>query len=198
MNDQSPYSRLGVSEDASFEEIREIRDRLLEQCDGDEKQQELLEAAYDAILMDRLRQRQEGKIKVPDRIRYPERLAPIAPTPEVMPVVKGPAWFQRLLDTPSLQEIGVSFGVFAALGLWGALDFPRLSFTLALGVLSSLYFINRKERKLGRAALLTIVALVVGLLLAGGAAQVLGGPMAQVVFAGITFVVMWAVACFLR
>ncbi len=72
MSDQNPYEKLGVSEDASFDEIQEARNRLLEQHGGDGKNLEMIEAAYDAILMERLRMRQEGKIKVPERIRFPE------------------------------------------------------------------------------------------------------------------------------
>ncbi|WP_017804012.1 CPP1-like family protein, partial [Nodularia spumigena] len=72
MSDQNPYEKLGVSEDASFDEIQDARNRQLEQYNGDAKSLELIEVAYDAILMDRLRMRQEGKIKVPERIRFPE------------------------------------------------------------------------------------------------------------------------------
>jgi hypothetical protein len=74
MSEQSPYEKLGVSEEASFDEIQDVRNRLLQQYSGDSKRVEVIEAAYDAILMDRLRMRQEGKIKVPERIRFPERL----------------------------------------------------------------------------------------------------------------------------
>ncbi|MBD2105009.1 CPP1-like family protein [Leptolyngbya sp. FACHB-261] len=198
MNDQSPYRRLGVSEDASFEEIREVRDRLIEQLEGDEKQVASIEAAYDAILMDRLRLRQEGKIKVPDRIRYPERLVQPPPSVVTAPAPRGPAWFQQLVDTPPPKEIGVSFAVFAGLGLWGILDPLRVTFALALGVLASLYFLNRKERKLGRAVLLTLGALVGGVLLAGFVAGLLSPGINQLVFSGLTFLVLWLIACFLR
>ncbi len=198
MNDQSPYRRLGVSEDASFEEIREVRDRLLEQFEGDEKQRENIEAAYDAVLMDRLRLRQEGKIKVPDRIRYPERLIQPPPSPSALPAAQRLAWFQRLLDSPNRQEIGVSLAVFGGLGLWGVLDPVRMTFGLAVGVLASLYFLNRKERKLGRALLLTLAALVTGVILASTAANLLGVGLGHPVFTAVTYLVLWLVACFLR
>jgi hypothetical protein len=76
MSEQSPYEQLGVTIDASFDEIQEARDRLTDQHSGERQVVESIEAAYDAILMDRLRMRQEGKIKVPERIRFPERQAP--------------------------------------------------------------------------------------------------------------------------
>ncbi|MFN6035094.1 MAG: CPP1-like family protein, partial [Dolichospermum sp.] len=55
MSDQSPYEKIGVSEDASFDEIQEARNRLLEKYGGEGNSREVIEAAYDAILMDRLR-----------------------------------------------------------------------------------------------------------------------------------------------
>ena len=65
MSDQNPYEKLGVTEDASFDEIQDAKGRLMQQHRGDQKLVESVEAAYDAIIMDRLRMRQEGKIKVP-------------------------------------------------------------------------------------------------------------------------------------
>jgi hypothetical protein len=74
MSEQNPYEQLGVTEESSFEEIQEAKQRLVQQYQNDSKIVELIEAAYDSVLMDRLRMRQEGRIKVPDRIRFPERL----------------------------------------------------------------------------------------------------------------------------
>ena len=74
MSDQNYYDTLGLDENSSFEEIQEAKERLIAQCEDDRKQKEAIEAAYDAILMERLRLRQEGKIKVPDRIRFAEEV----------------------------------------------------------------------------------------------------------------------------
>ncbi len=80
MSDQNPYEKLGVTENATFDEIQDARNHLLQQYSGDPKRLETVEAAYDAILMDRLRMRQDGKIKVPEGIRFAERLSQPAPT----------------------------------------------------------------------------------------------------------------------
>ncbi|MEM9511364.1 MAG: CPP1-like family protein, partial [Cyanobacteria bacterium P01_E01_bin.48] len=69
MDGNSPHQVLGIAQDASFEEIKAARDHLLQQLTQDEVQQRLVEQAYDAILMERLRLRQEGKIPIPDDIR---------------------------------------------------------------------------------------------------------------------------------
>ncbi len=68
MSSQSPYEQLGVESDASFDEIQEAKNRLMQQYQGNQPTLETIEAAYDAIIMERLRMRQEGRIKVPDVI----------------------------------------------------------------------------------------------------------------------------------
>ena len=201
MSDLNHYQQLGVDENASFEEIQNARNRLVEEQEGDRKQQEAIEAAYDAILMDRLRLRQEGKIKVPDRIRFPERL--VEPPPEFTPVPskQTPDWLQRFIDTPSRTDIVWPAGIFAALSLL-SLTAPPVA--LALGVGFSLYFLNRKERKFGRAFLLTLLGLMVGVIVGlwlGGFVepQLRSIDIAVEAFAAlITFITLWLITSFLR
>ncbi|MGF1514536.1 MAG: CPP1-like family protein [Elainellaceae cyanobacterium] len=163
MSTQSSYDKLGVDENSSFEEIQNARSRLLSEHGSDRKLADDIEAAYDTILMDRLRLRQEGKIRVPDRIRFPERLAAEAPAQSTSaPSQASMGWLQRSLDNPSQSEI-----IWPALSFVGvgALSIASPSVALALGVGFCLYFLNRKERKFGRALLLTFAALVVGVAL---------------------------------
>lgn len=200
MSSQNPYELLGVAENASFDEIQDARLRLQEQYASDQKLLSTIEAAYDAVLMDRLRLRQEGKIKVPDRIRFPERLAPVPTTPTPMPTPAAPNWLQRFLDTPSQGDIVVPAAIFFALG--GLTFVLEPSLTLALGAGVSLYFLNRKEHKFGRSLLLTLAGLAVGLLLGGvlttlvPSLQFVGS--AGAVAACASFVVLWLVSALLR
>ncbi|MEO0409265.1 MAG: CPP1-like family protein [Cyanobacteria bacterium P01_A01_bin.135] len=163
MSTQSHYDKLGVDENSSFEEIQNARSRLLDEHGSDRKLAEDIEAAYDAILMDRLRLRQEGKIRVPDRIRFPERLTAESPAQPGSPAPKQSfGWLQRVIDNPSQSEVlwpAISFAGIGALGLMSP------SVALALGVGFCLYFLNRKENKFGRAFLLTIASLLVGIVL---------------------------------
>ena len=64
MSDQNPYEILGVSEEATFDEIQNVRSRLLEEHRDAGKHLEIIETAYDAILMERLRMLPEDEFGV--------------------------------------------------------------------------------------------------------------------------------------
>ena len=206
MSNQNPYEQLGVSEESSFEEIKSARDRLFAEHGGDRQQQEALEAAYDAVLMDRLRLRQEGKIKVPDRIRFPEKIVPPPSNPAPAAANQSPGWIQRLIDTPAPADIWLPAGILTALSVGVAcLPSPNvLQMAWVAGLGSSFYFLYRKERKLGRAVLLGLTGLIVGFFLGGLLGGVLHTQLALLglsleVFATIvTFVILWLISSFLR
>jgi hypothetical protein len=207
MSDQSPYEKLGVSEDASFDEIQDTRNRLLEQHGGDGNVREVIETAYDAILMERLRMRQEGKIKVPERIRFPEMRVPSSPQANSTLGRQPPAWLQRSLDQPTLKDVllpGACYLGLSAIGLFypsGGEQVLQLALVVGVGV--GVYFLNRKEGKFGRAVLFTLVSLIAGLI-AGGliAGWVLPLPVisltANQFSTLLTFILMWLVSSFLR
>ncbi len=201
MSEINHYEKLGLDENSSFDEIQNARNRLIEEHSGDRKQQETIEAAYDAILMDRLRLRQEGKIKVPDRIRFPERLADSPPDTNTASMKQAPEWLQRFIDTPSRDEILWPAVSFLAIGL---LSLAYAPFSLALAVGLSLYFLNRKERKFGRAILLTLVGLIGGILLGLQIAALMEGQLAtfsitvESFAAVVTAFILWLISSFLR
>ncbi|MBW4649947.1 MAG: CPP1-like family protein [Kastovskya adunca ATA6-11-RM4] len=208
MSDQNHYEKLGVTEDASFDEIQDARKRLMQQHRDDQKLMESVEAAYDAIIMERLRMRQEGKIKVPERIRFPERLSQTPPSVPQTAANQSPAWLRRFVDTPSLEDILWSAGAFLLLSalaiFYPAPDEAILPLAIALGFGFNIYFLNRKERQFGRALLLTLAGLVVGI----GIGSVLGGALQTQLtnfnltvetFASlVTFVILWLISSFLR
>lgn len=202
MREESYYEVLGVGEDASFDEIKRAKDRLVGECQDDQKRIELIEAAYDSVLMERLRMRQEGKIPVPDRIRFPERqvTAPAA-EPDNRSTAPAPDWLQNFLDTPSRNDILWPGGAMLVTALVGV-SAPPIGLALGIGV--CIYFLTRKERKFGRAVLLTFggffAGVVVGSLLGGLMAGQLGmlGLSTDAFAMIITLVVLWLVSSFLR
>ena len=207
MSDQSPYEKLGVSEDASFDEIQDVRNRLLEQHGADGNVREVIEAAYDAILMERLRMRQEGKIKVPERIRFPEKRVPSSPQTSQTLGQQSPAWLKRSIDQPTLTDVLLPgawyLGLSATSVLYPGGSEQVLKLSLVVGVAIGVYFLNRKEGKFGRAVLFTLVSLIAGLI-AGGllAGLILPSPLitltANQFSTLLTFILMWLVSSFLR
>jgi len=88
----------------------------------------------------------------------------------------------------------------SGLSIYPAANNSLLQLTLALGVGSCLYFLNRKEQKFGRAVLLTVMGLVLGLLL-GGILSSLVSPAfipTEKFIALFTFLTLWLVSSFLR
>ena len=206
MSEQNPYEQLGVTEESSFEEIQEAKQRLVQQYQNDSKIVELIEAAYDSVLMDRLRMRQEGRIKVPDRIRFPERLTiPV----ESKPVTsnKSPNWWKSSIDTPSAQDIVVPAVIYACLGAITLLvpdpSGSLLPLLLAFGVFVNIYFFNRKEKRFGRALLFTLAGLVLGVALGAGLASLAAKADLNIfgdrpIYALVTFLIFWVISSFFR
>lgn len=206
------YETLGLTEASSFEEVQSARAQLVTACKDNPKKQQEVEAAYDAILMERLRLRQEGKIKVPDRIRFAEKQTRSKP---LLPTFGGnsdstPQWFSDLLDQPeSSGELLWPSVIFVSLvGLAWFLQSDEAvgaSVALALGLMAAVYFLNQKTKKLWRSVGLSTVGLIVGLCLGLLVAQILRGqgtvlPASQVssLSTSITLTVLWFVTGFLR
>ena len=201
MSVQNHYETLGVDESSSFDEIQDARDRLLDEFASDRKHKEAIEAAYDAILMERLRMRQEGKIKVPDRIRFPERLTESPKQSVANQTKKAPEWLSRFMDNPNRNDVLLPAGVFFGAGV---LSVMSGSVGLALGVIASLFFINRKENKFLRALLLTMAALALGVAVGVTLEPLMSSQLRAInldlpAFIGIvTSFFFWLVSSFLR
>ncbi|AFY71151.1 hypothetical protein Pse7367_2898 [Thalassoporum mexicanum PCC 7367] len=203
MSETTPYEKLGINEDASFEEVRDARDRLMNTLKGDEQQQEAIEAAYDAVLMDRLRARQAGTLKVPDRIRFPEKVATetLSKPTVAQTTASAPNWLVNSLDTPNNQEILTCSGVFAGLGILSIWRPDVAPTWLALAWMASIFFLTRKERKFWRSVTISFIAICVATLLGllieqmpAFMSETFPGPIAM----AFMLVVIWLVSCFVR
>jgi hypothetical protein len=207
MSQQSPYEQLGVAEDATFEEIQAAKQRVIAQLSGDRQLQDNIEAAYDAILMERLKLRQQNKIKVPEEIRYPEKLLTAVPSFTPPSLTNSSTWLGDTFERPSRSDILTTSGVYAVLG--GAALIPSVSSSglptlMALGTGFSLYFINQKQRRFKRALLGSLIALVVGTVVAGILVNYLHLPIERIglhgdIFAGLlTCLCLWIVSSFTK
>ena len=204
---ESNYKTLGLDESSSFEEVQVARKRLLEECEGDLKQKEAIEAAYDAILMERLRMRQEGKIKVPDRIRFAEKAAEsTAATPKMsLPAPATPGWLQDWLDTPSRDDILWPSVVFLALAALAWFTINSAPTALGFAVAATIFFLNRKEHRFWRSFAFAAGGLLIGVLLGSLAIslvgqQSLGMPPERLnaLVAIVTMALLWFTSSFLR
>ena len=151
--------------------------------------------------------RQEGKIKVPERIRFPERLVQSAPKESPTKSEKSPAWLQRMIDKPTPPEVLLPgawyLGLSAISVFYQAGGDSVLSLALVVGVGISVYFLNRKESKFGRSVLLTLVGLILGLIVGGVVAGWLVPQMKFIVTPNqfstvLTFILLWLINSFLR
>ena len=206
------YETLGLTEASSFEEVQSARKRLVEDYEDSPQKRETIEAAYDAILMERLRLRQEGKIKVPDRIRFAEKQAkPTVSSTTGLGIGESsrPQWFSDLLDQPESSELLWPSIIFAALAstpwLLSSEGSLVASTALGVGMMGAIYFLNQKTRKLWRSLGLTSAALIVGLALGLVIVQIFSSQgtalsEAQIssLAASITLLVLWFVSSFLR
>lgn len=209
MSQENPYELLGVSDNASFDEIQSAKTRICEENKSNAQMVEKVEAAYDAVIMERLKLRQDGKIKVPERIRFPERNKVETVTSNPIPTINSSNWLQNFMDNPSQEEILLPTGVFLGLAV---LSFfvsntpgSPLTLFLALGFTANVYFLTRKENRFGRSLLITIAALVVGVGLAAAIAAslassgvTLNAEQAGATNASFAFLLFWITSCFLR
>lgn len=192
MSEPNPYRILGISENARFEEIQEAKMHLLEQYATDEKRQQAVEMAYDTILMQRLKMRQDGKIKVPERIRYPERtvFARPAQQPPARPVQQ---WWKQWLTNINVSDAGISALVFVAIwALYAALSVGAQgepTYAIAIALFAVIYFLFRKIRVFWRAILYSLGALVVAVLVSESLLQYF--PAAGALKGAVLFAILW-------
>lgn len=85
---QDPYKRLGIRQDASFEAVQSAKQARLRESSADPRAQALIESAYDAVLMDRLKERQQGRVSSAARTASQQENAPTASSPAISGAVK--------------------------------------------------------------------------------------------------------------
>ncbi|ONK75111.1 uncharacterized protein A4U43_C03F13480 [Asparagus officinalis] len=148
-----PYKCLGVTPDASEEEITSARNFLLQQYAGHEKSVESIEAAYEKILMASFRARKKTKINLKSRLKKK--------------VEESPPWFKTLLSYFEIPAMGVILRrlfLFAFMGAWSIMNSGSNgpAFQVALSFGSCIYFLNDKMQNVIRASATGFAALVVG------------------------------------
>ena len=92
---EDPYTRLGLSQDATFEQVQAAKARFIADVDGDDQARARVEAAYDAVLMARLRGRQQGQVS-PAAATASQREEGVGSAPLTGPSFPGTSVLQKL------------------------------------------------------------------------------------------------------
>jgi hypothetical protein len=82
-----PYRRLGVAPDASFDDVQAAKLARLEEAGEDPMARSRIEAAYDAVLMDRLKERQQGRVSSAARTASQREQASPPPSRPALPAL---------------------------------------------------------------------------------------------------------------
>ena len=185
----SPYERLGIAPDASFDEVQAARRERLAALEGDGQAQAQVEAAYDAVLMERLRERQQGKVSSaavtaskreelkPAAVRTPSR--PSLPALPALPQISGAKLKRPSFTLPTLALAEgrerwfplVAIGLLLGLLLVGPAGSAEVLLALATGV--TVVNLQRRQGRFLAAVGWSFALLILGLLLGGGLIQLL-------------------------
>lgn len=127
-----PYERLGITADASFDEVQAAKRARLIEVSGDTMAASKVEAAYDAVLMERLKQRQQGKVSTAAKSASQREQVPPAQKLSVSALPKLPQ-LPKLTQLPKFAQAALPKVGATAQGrdLW----FPLATSGVLLGLL---------------------------------------------------------------
>jgi hypothetical protein len=179
-----PYALLGVQADASFEQVQTAKQERLAEAGDDPLARARIESAYDAVLMERLKERQQGKVSTAARsasVREQQTTTtktgagpslPSLPKLPSLPSLPAAGRLPRLgLPALSLLQgrdalvVVASGAVLLALLLLVPSASPEL--LLSLGTLGAVAMLQRRNRRFWPAVGWSFGLLVLGLMLGG-------------------------------
>ncbi|GJY09814.1 chaperone-like protein of POR1, chloroplastic [Tanacetum coccineum] len=148
-----PYKRLGITTDASEEEVWSSRNFLLDQYGAHERSAESIEAAFEKILMTSFQNRKKTKINLKTRLKKK--------------VEESPPWVQNLLNFVELPETIIILRrlfLFSFMAFWSVMNSAEggPAFQVALSLFACIYFLNDKSKSVARASVIGFGSLVVG------------------------------------
>jgi len=189
-----PYALLGVEPDASFEQVQNAKQERLAEVADDPLARARIEAAYDGVLMERLKERQQGKVSTAARsasVREQQTAAskagggPTLPALPKLPALGSLPAAARLpqVRLPVLSPLQGSEAIVALaggavlLGLLLLVPAASPELLLSLGTLATIVLLQRRNRRfwpaVGWAFGLLVLGLVLGGLLSGSLSPVL-------------------------
>ncbi len=184
--DSSPYTRLGVAPDATFDAVQAAKQARLAEVGDDPIARAQIEAAYDAVLMERLKERQQGKVSTAARSASVREQAPPPPKPMALPALPQVPLPKLKAPALAMPQLGLAtgFGLWFPLGAIGALLLAALllpaasqELLLSLAVIAAVVSLQRRGGTLLTAAGWSLGLLVVGLVSGGLLLSATGGPL---------------------
>lgn len=186
-----PYQRLGVAPDASFDTVQEAKLARLEEAGDDPMVRSRIEAAYDAVLMDRLKERQQGRVSSAARsASQREQASPPPSRPALSALPSLPQLPPSRIPRPSFSlprlQLATGRDLWFPLAADGVLlvllvlmpgAAPELLTALATGV--TLLNLQRRHGRFLAAVGWSFALLCLGLVLGGLLAGALGVPISQ-------------------
>ncbi|CAK9191997.1 unnamed protein product [Sphagnum troendelagicum] len=150
---RDPYKRLGVSREASEEEIREAHNYLSNLYAGHKKSLDSIETAYDKIIMESFRDRRKLKSNPASELKKKVR--------------ESPAWVRKLgsmTEVPSPKVIALRTVFYILLGIWSVFDSADggPAFQVAVSFAACIYFLKDRTKKLGRSFIIGFGVMVLG------------------------------------
>jgi hypothetical protein len=173
----TPYERLGITPDASFDAVQQARNARLLEAGEDPLARSRVEAAYDTVLMDRLKERQQGKVSTAARTASAKEQQQASPPPRLplpsVPKVALPRVSAPNFSTPSFslldgQDRWLALGGSGLLlALLLVLPTPPAELLLALATGLCVVCLQRRRRRFLAAVGWGFALLSLGLVLGG-------------------------------
>ena len=172
-----PYSLLGIAPESSFEEVQVARQAKLDAVGDAPIPRARVEAAYDTILMDRLKERQQGRVSSAARSASQKETLPTPPRPlaKLQQLPSLPLPFSLATGRERLFPL-ISHGTLLVLVL--VLPDSAPESLLALGALATLLNLLRRNGRFFQAVGCTLLLLALGLGLSIGLLAAVGYPSA--------------------
>jgi ATP-dependent HslUV protease ATP-binding subunit HslU len=127
LKERDPYKRLGLGNDASFEEVQEARNFLYDQYSQHEPSRESIELAFDTILQQKMKVRHRFGFRPPTRGKYGEAKGDELKQ-SIWQIIRSK--FEPSVPSTTLVNDG---SIFLALGLWAAWQAASSDPTLPIG-----------------------------------------------------------------
>ncbi|PWA49606.1 hypothetical protein CTI12_AA479390 [Artemisia annua] len=193
INVKDPYKRLGISKEASEDEIQSARNFLVQKYAGHKPSVDAIESAHDKIIMQQFYERKNPKINVKKKMREVSQSR----------VVQAVTNRFRTPATNFIIKTAVAFVVLAALTvLFPTEEGPTIQ--VALSLFTTIYFIHDRLKSKLRAFLYgvgTFIAswLVGTFLMVSVLPPILKGPRSlEVTTSLVTYVLLWVSSTYLK